>query len=123
MRSKATGQSIGGVPTYGFEDLLARKMNALASCTEGKDIFDVANSIKMADPKMLKKAVKYALKDDWRAIGVDDFLEGTVQKLECANYSSIMKLTNPYIPIKSRPKDWKILAADFTDSIKKLENL
>ncbi len=72
---------------------------------------------------MFKKAVKYALEDDWRAIGVDDFLEGMVQKLESANYSSMMKLTNPYIPIMSRPKNWKILAADLTDSIKKPENL
>ena len=72
---------------------------------------------------MFKKAVKYALEDDWRAIGVDDFLEGMVQKMESANYSSMMKLTNPYIPIMSRPKNWKILAADLTDSIKKPENL
>ncbi len=120
MKSKITNQSIGGVLAYGFEDLLARKMNALASRMEGKDMFDVANSIKKADLKLLKKAVKYALEDDSKTISVSDFIEGIVQKLATADYSRIMKLTNPYIPIASRPKDWRILSADLMEDIKKL---
>lgn len=123
MRSKITGQNISGILVYGFEDLLARKMNALASRMEGKDVFDVANSIKKANLKLLKKAIKYSLKEDLNAIEVDSFLEGMMQKLSNNNYSSMMKLTNPYIPIALRPKNWRILAVDLINNINELKNV
>ncbi|MGI0135157.1 MAG: nucleotidyl transferase AbiEii/AbiGii toxin family protein [Candidatus Micrarchaeaceae archaeon] len=102
-----TGSGVSSVQVYGIDDLLSRKMSALKDRAEGKDIFDVSNALGLADKKKLLKAI--ALIATGKG-GAKEFLSETVKKVEGADYKRLRKLTNPYIPLKNRPPDWKILA-------------
>ena len=105
MISDITGTALYGVPVYGFEDLLARKMNALRERTEGKDIWDSWQAIPKA--KKLKNAITLALASDHLNMSAQDSLEQTVAAVKNVDAKQVMKLTNPYIPTFLRPKNWE----------------
>ncbi len=106
--SAFTGFNIGPVPAYSINDLLARKMSALRDRTEGKDVFDVAKALHLANKKKLLKALSLVASIDGQT--VNKFIEETINKVKNVDYTKLRNLTNPYIPIKNRPSDWKILA-------------
>lgn len=106
--------SLAGVPTYSFEDLLARKMIALSERDEGKDVYDVALGLQKADTKKLVAALGKALRAEGRkqrpvTATTDAFLEACRERLEELDSGRIGKLANPYIPVQNRPKSWKEL--------------
>ena len=113
-----TGVGIGSVRVYGFEDLLARKMKALAERTEGKDIFDTSNALDMANKRRLLNALAIVASDKKEA--VPEFVERIIKKLGRVDYKKIRNLANPYIPIRNRPSDWKILGNTLADRLKAL---
>ncbi len=120
MRSVVTGQVVGNVLVYGFEDLLARKMSALAERGEGKDLFDVSNAIGRADRRKLLGAIGYMLKDLSKEADITGFIGRVLDRLENMDYNKAMKLTNPYIPMANRPASWKLLGADLAERMLRL---
>lgn len=105
LSSEITGTSLYGVSCYSFDDLVARKMNALRTRTAGKDVWDCY----VALPKTtdIKKAVKFALKSEALDLTVEEALNEISEKLKKADPRELQKLTNPYIPTSRRPKDWR----------------
>ena len=107
------------VRTYGIDDLLARKLAALESRGEGKDIYDANNAFGLADKKKLLSAIKLLLNRSEKG-EENRFIEKIMEKLKNTDYKKVRNLTNPYIPLRNRPTDWKI----FIDTlIIKLEGL
>ncbi|MFH0863121.1 MAG: nucleotidyl transferase AbiEii/AbiGii toxin family protein [Candidatus Altiarchaeota archaeon] len=96
--------------TYSLEDLLAGKILALYSRTEGKDVYDVFYGLETDyDRNMLKNALKiqaefYKIKES-----PNELLRKTAEKLGTIATKSkyVGNSTNHYIPQKMRP-DWSI---------------
>jgi predicted nucleotidyltransferase component of viral defense system len=116
MQSEVTGSVLYRVPVYSFDDLIARKMNALRTRSEGKDVWDCFHAIPKA--KNLKEAIGFALESEGIKLSADDALDQTIAKLRSADPKQLMKLTNPYIPTSLRPKDWAGIVEDIIRYIK-----
>lgn len=119
MISEVTDSSIYRVPVYAFDDLVARKMNALRVRAEGKDIWDCYHAIPKT--KDLKKAITTALKSEDIKLTVEEALEETLKKLETVDAKQIMKLTDPYIPTSLRPKHWEGTVEDLIRMVKNMQ--
>ena len=103
--------------SYALEDLMARKVIALYSRTEGKDIYDVYHCLNLEyDPKKFMGAMNLML--DFYKIESDSFLRSLIEKLRNAdkNYIYIQNSTNHYIPTKLRP-DWKIMIRELIEKL------
>ncbi len=112
---------VSNVRVYGFEDLLARKIGALRNRTEGKDIFDASFGIRMANASRLVSAISCMLSTSSKPESAYEFLNETIEKVRAVDYKKARNLTNQYIPIKSRPSDWKIMIDSLVDNLIKLE--
>jgi predicted nucleotidyltransferase component of viral defense system len=118
MNSEVTGSTLYGVPCYSFDDLVARKMNALRDRTEGKDVWDCFHALpKTTD---IKRAIKFALLSERLHIDVGDSLNKTLTNLKKIEPKELMKLTNPYIPTSLRPKDWGEIVESLQHQIQEL---
>lgn len=117
--SEFIGSSVSGFYVYAFEDLLARKMNALSDRAEGKDFYDVYTALPFC--KKMDKAIVSALKSEKRKETVREFLKKIIKKVENANPKKLRNLTNPFIPLAYRPKDWLELKNDLLLKLEKLE--
>jgi len=120
ISSDITGNTLFGVPCYSLDDLVARKFNALRERTQGKDIWDCAHAIPKT--KDLKKAIGYALKAEGNDIGVKEALDGAIASLKKVDYIKIRKLTNQYIPLEIRPRDWRGFMPTLIHEIEKLKD-
>lgn len=118
VTSRFIGETVRGIQTYGFEDLLARKMHALGSRAEGKDLYDVYNAIDMANKPKLVKAMSYTIAAYSEPETAEQFLENIIQKLSGTDYRKVRDLTNPYIPIRSRPSDWSMVIDTLIEKLK-----
>ncbi|MBI5159621.1 nucleotidyl transferase AbiEii/AbiGii toxin family protein [Candidatus Micrarchaeota archaeon] len=118
MISEITGTTLYDIPVYSFDDLVARKMNALRSRAEGKDVWDCYHAIPKT--KKLKKAITAALESEKLEITAEESIQQTIEKLKNADAKNMMRITNPYIPTRLRPKDWR---ETVTDLIRQLELL
>ncbi len=107
-----------GVCVYDFEDLVARKMNALCDRTEGKDVYDVFVALPLC--KKMDEAIESMLKSENKQESRNDFIQKTIDAVKKADYKRLRNLTNPFIPTPRRPKDWLELKNDLA---LKLENL
>ncbi|MBS3067525.1 nucleotidyl transferase AbiEii/AbiGii toxin family protein [Candidatus Micrarchaeota archaeon] len=110
----------GGVSVYVYsvEDLLARKMNALCDRTEGKDVYDVYMGLPLCSS--MDKAIVQMLKSEDKKETAKEFLQKTIEHVKKADYKKLRNLTNPFIPVAYRPKDWLEVKDDL---VMKLENL
>jgi predicted nucleotidyltransferase component of viral defense system len=100
-------------PVYSLEDLLARKLIALYSRSEGKDVYDVTYCLGLEfDHAAFEKAL--AMTCSFYRIKRETFPEMLQEKLAAMrkNATYIGNSTNHFIPVGRRP-DWKI----FIDSL------
>ncbi|EET90067.1 MAG: nucleotidyl transferase AbiEii/AbiGii toxin family protein [Candidatus Micrarchaeales archaeon] len=110
--SEFTRSSVSGIPIYSIEDLTARKMHALASRSEGKDLYDVHMALPMCSNKVLKNATKLMLESEGEKETVDSFMQNLIVRLKRSDAKKMRNLTNPFIPAARRPKSWEELKND-----------
>lgn len=107
--SEFTHSSVTGLKTYSIEDLTARKMNALASRSEGKDLYDISMVLPLCSIKILRTAIKDMLKSEGQDVTITSFMNKMFGRLKKNDMVKLRNLTNPFIPIRRRPKDWSEL--------------
>ncbi len=112
--------TIVGIPTYSLEDLTARKLHALFERKEGKDIYDIALVIEKIEKRKLLSSLKEVLKVEKKKISPKKFIEKLISDLKNVDSKKIRNITNPYIPLANRPKEWKILIDTLIDNLEKL---
>ena len=116
--SEFTNASVSGFYVYTIEDLIARKMNALCDRTEGKDVYDVYMGLSLCSS--MAEAIAQMLKSEDKKETTKEFLQKTIEHVKKADYKKLRNLTNPFIPIAYRPKNWLEVKNDL---VIKLENL
>ncbi len=121
--SEFTHSSVSGVKTYSIEDLTARKINALSSREEGKDVFDVNAALSLCSKTVIKDALKKILKSENKDIEVSVFLNLTIENLKQINVEKLKNLTNPFIPVPYRPKNWNELKENLIMKLKELQSI
>ena len=110
---------VTGFFVYSIEDLTARKLHALCTRTEGKDIYDASNALPLCGK--MRGAIKKMLESEGKkALAPEAFIEKTISAVRKADHKKLRNLTNPFIPTSSRPKDWLELKNDL---LMKLETL
>ncbi len=110
--SEFTQSSISGMRIYSIEDLTARKMNALATRAEGKDLYDVHAALPMCSKKALKTAIELMLESEDTNDTAEVFLQKAIHRLKTSNPKKMRNITNPFIPAANRPKNWEELKND-----------
>jgi predicted nucleotidyltransferase component of viral defense system len=108
--SEYTQRFVSGFKVYSLEDLVARKICALRTRTEGKDVFDVYNGLPLCGK--INDAIKKMLESEQIRETPREFIEKTIQSVKKADVLKLRNLTNPFIPYLSRPKDWRELKED-----------
>lgn len=119
MVSSVYGTTIIGVRCYAFDDLVARKLNALANRCAGRDIWDCYYALPKT--KNIKRAVSKMLESEKSKLSVKDFFSQATKKLESANVKELLKDTNQYIPIYLRPKNWQDIISSLIAQIELIE--
>lgn len=107
VSSPYSQKSVAGVPTYGLEDLVARKLCALESRTEGKDLYDVYSSLPLCGK--MHGALSAMLRSEGRKETPAEFIRKAVGKVKECDTKKAGNLTNPFIPFQNRPKSWLAL--------------
>jgi len=107
VSSPYSQKSVAGVRTYGLEDLTARKLCALESRTEGKDLYDAYSSLPLC--KKMHGAISAMLCSEGRKETPAEFIEKTIAKVKTCDTKKAGNLTNPFIPSQNRPKSWVAL--------------
>ncbi|MEW5996902.1 MAG: nucleotidyl transferase AbiEii/AbiGii toxin family protein [Candidatus Micrarchaeota archaeon] len=102
--SVVCGAMVGGLVTYPLEDLVAQKMNAMLERVEGKDVYDVYHA--MALVKGMRRSIEWIAKTE-REMGGEEFIQKVVERLNAFHPKKMEKLTNPYILVENRPKNWE----------------
>ncbi|MBI5636138.1 nucleotidyl transferase AbiEii/AbiGii toxin family protein [Candidatus Micrarchaeota archaeon] len=118
VSSLYTSRFATGLYVYSIEDLTARKLNALESRCEGKDVFDASNALPLC--ANMEGALRKMLESENRLESPAEFVEKAVKKLQSADAKKLGKSTNQFIPQSVRPRDWLELKNDL---IFKLESL
>jgi len=116
--SKYSNFSVTGFTTYSLEDLTARKLAALQSRTEGKDVYDVFHALPHCGP--LNGALSKMIEVERLKQTPKVFLEKTALKLERTNPTQLRNPTNPFIPSAYRPKDWTEFRNELISRLKQL---
>ncbi len=104
--------SVTGFKVYSIEDLTARKLNALAARAEGKDVYDVYFALPLCNLPILKKAISLALKSEGGELKSEALIQKARIALEKRDVRKLRNLTNPFIPLARRPKNWAELLED-----------
>lgn len=104
IASEFTQQSATGIQVYALEDLVARKLHALRTRTEGKDVFDAYHALPLCES--LDKALRCMLESEDDKETPREFIEKTCGQLKKMDAKKLTRLTNPFIPTPYRPKDW-----------------
>lgn len=110
--------SVTGFPIYSLEDLVARKVHALATRVEGKDFYDVYNALPACGS--MRKAVEKMLESEESDEDAAAFVEKAVERVKKADALKIGRLTNPFIPKPNRPPDWLELKNDLAALMEQL---
>ncbi len=119
--SEFTQSSISGMRIYPIEDLTARKMNALATRTEGKDVYDVHAALPMCSKRVLKTAIELMLESEDDGSTAEVFLQKAILRLKKSNPKKMQNITNPFIPVINRPKNWEELKNDLLTKLDALQ--
>jgi predicted nucleotidyltransferase component of viral defense system len=117
-RSDFTQQYVTGFAVYSLEDLTARKLHALATRCEGKDVYDVFNALPSCGA--MRKPIEKMLESEEESGSAKDFLDKAIRRLRGADARALRNLTNPFIPSSKRPKDWGELKNDLALKLEKL---
>lgn len=108
--SEYTQRSVTGFHVYSLEDLVARKIHALGTRTEGKDVYDVHNALPLCGK--MGVAIEKMLESEGKRESADGFLKRTMDAVRRVEPARLRNLTNPFIPLNNRPKDWLELKND-----------
>lgn len=108
--SDYTQRSVMGFKVYALEDLVARKIHALRTRAEGKDVFDVYNTLPLCAE--MGGAMKTMLESEQSRETPVEFIEKTINALKKADARKLRDHTNQFIPFAERPKDWQELKND-----------
>ncbi|MEX2725596.1 MAG: nucleotidyl transferase AbiEii/AbiGii toxin family protein [Candidatus Freyarchaeota archaeon] len=119
--SSYTQQLVSGFHVYSLEDLVARKMHALCTRAEGKDVYDVYNALPLCG--RMENAIKKMLQSERSEEGVGEFLKRTIQAVRKMDYRKLRNLTNPFIPLNNRPRDWLELKNDLLAKLEGMHKL
>ncbi len=117
--SEFTTSSVSGFYVYSIEDLMARKMHALLIRAEGKDFYDVYMGLSLC--KKMGKAIVAMLKSEGKKENSKQFIEKLIDSVKKSDPKNLKKLTNPFIPLAYRPKDWLELKNDLLLKLQELE--
>ena len=112
-------RSVTGFFVYSIEDLVARKIHALGTRTEGKDFYDVHSALPLCGK--LDGALRKMLESEKISESPQEFLAKTIEKIRRADARKLRNLTNPFIPAPFRPKDWLELKNDLAAKLESLE--
>jgi predicted nucleotidyltransferase component of viral defense system len=115
--SEFTHASVSGIPVYSIEDLTARKMGALATRAEGKDLYDVHSALPLCSAKVLRSAIESMLKSERVDETIENFMARTSVRLSRSEPKRMRNLTNPFIPVAYRPRNWEELKNDLLAKI------
>ena len=107
VSSPYSQKSVAGVPTYALEDLAARKLCALQSRAEGKDLYDAYSSLPLCGK--MRGALSAMLRSEGRKETPAEFIGKAVAKVKGCDTKKAGNLTNPFIPYPNRPKSWVAL--------------
>ena len=107
VSSPFSQKSVAGVRAYSLNDLVARKLFALESRAEGKDLYDAHSALPLC--KGMGNAIGKMLESEAKGSSVDEFLKHAVEKVRRTDPKKAGNLCNPFIPSKNRPKSWQIL--------------
>ncbi|HII38673.1 TPA: hypothetical protein HA318_01570 [Candidatus Micrarchaeota archaeon] len=124
-RSSFTERTVAGLRAYSLDGLVARKTCALASRCEGKDVFDVVQSLPLAS-EALPAVTKRMLAAEKSSLTVKQLFSRAAQVLREANYSELRNRVNPYLPLALRPKDaaaWRGLALTLAGKMDELSGV
>ena len=117
--SDYTGRYVTGFYVYSMEDLVARKMNALRDRCEGKDIYDVYSALPLCGK--MEAAISKMLISEKSRDSFTEFVQKTLERLRTADHKKLRNLTNPFIPVGNRPKDWLELKNDLVMRLERLQ--
>ena len=112
-------RSVTGFYVYSLEDLVARKMHALQTRTEGKDVYDVSNALPLCGK--MEKAIEKMLESEGRKESAKEFIEKTIAAVKNKDARKMRNLTNPFIPTSNRPKDWNQLKNGLVMGLEKMQ--
>ncbi len=110
---------VAGVRVYSIEDLAARKMIALMERAEGKDFYDVCNALPLCGK--MKGAIAKMLESEGRKENAGEFVKRAIERAKRADAKKLRNLTNPFIPVNCRPKDWNGLKNELIARLERLE--
>ncbi|NYZ73659.1 nucleotidyl transferase AbiEii/AbiGii toxin family protein [Candidatus Micrarchaeota archaeon] len=116
--SAFTQRSVTGFHVYAIEDLVARKLHALQTRREGKDVYDVSNALPLCGA--MRDAIAKMLESEGRDESPAEFIRKTTDSLKAADAVKLRNLTNPFIPAGNRPKDWLELKNDLVLRLERL---
>lgn len=116
--SNVCGATVAGVRTYSLDDLVAQKLNAMLDRIEGKDIYDVYHAISLT--KNLRGSIKTILKNEGKEISPSAFIANVIKRLESFDTKRIQKLTNPYILLENRPRNWEEILRALQTKLRKM---
>ena len=119
VSSPYSQKSVAGVRAYGLEDLAARKLCALESRAEGKDLYDAYSSLPLCGK--MHGALKSMLRSEGRAETPAEFIEKAIAKVNACDPKKAGNLTNPFIPFPNRPKSWLALKNSLAMMLEKMD--
>jgi predicted nucleotidyltransferase component of viral defense system len=106
-QSTYTQRFVTGFYVYAIEDLVARKLHALQTRTEGKDIHDSYNALPLCEN--MEVAIEKMLESEKSEESMEEFIGKAIIAVKKQDAKKIRNLTNPFIPVNNRPKDWNQL--------------
>lgn len=117
--SEYAQRSVTGFYVYSLEDLVARKLHALRTRTEGKDLYDVHSALPLCGG--LGGAIGKMLESEGLEEPPAEFLEKTISKVKKADPRKLRNLTNPFIPTRYRPANWAELKGDLLLKLEQMQ--
>lgn len=109
---------VAGFAVYSLEDLVARKLHALATRAEGKDFYDVYNALSLCGE--LRKPIEKMLESEESSEDAEGFVWKAISVVKKADAKKLRNLTNPFIPKNLRPPDWLELKNDLALKLERL---
>ncbi len=116
--SAIASQSVANIPCYSLDDLVARKLLALADRTEGKDVWDAYNSLGKTENIIM--ALERALEAEGKKRTAGELIKQMILELEKADAKQMQVSTNQFIPLSIRPRNWSDLIKTLQQQLEEL---
>ncbi|MCX6770913.1 MAG: nucleotidyl transferase AbiEii/AbiGii toxin family protein [Candidatus Micrarchaeota archaeon] len=111
-------RSVSGFLVYSLEDLAARKLCALASRCEGKDVYDCHTALPLCG--RMRQPIARMLESEGMEMAPDEFVENAIAAVEKADAKKLQSLANPFIPAALRPQDWRLVKGNLVAMLSRL---